>query len=226
MSSHRFTRFTLRTLNVEAAHRFYAELLGHAQSEIFPLHEQAIARGARPHWLGQIEVEDVDRMADTFVERGATRMGPTASFPDGHRFTVLRDPGGAVVGLVSPSRYREPNQIVWHQLNTLELEKVRAAYADLFGWEMTALEQHAEHGAFQNFRWSRSQDDCGAMSDITGKSGRHPHWLFQFRVSDLARAMDVVRAEGGLVLGPYAWRDGGQVAVCDDPQGAAFALRG
>jgi hypothetical protein len=38
---------------------------------LVPLHEQAIARGARPHWLGFIEVDDVERGAAAFVERGA-----------------------------------------------------------------------------------------------------------------------------------------------------------
>jgi predicted enzyme related to lactoylglutathione lyase len=226
MALTRFTPFTLRTSNPEAARRFYAALLGHQDSEIFPLHEQAVARGARPHWLGQIEVDDVERAVAAFVERGATRLGPSATFPDGHRFTVLRDPGGAVVGLVSPSAYREPNHVVWHQLNTLELDKVSAGYAELFGWQMTELKRHAEHGAFQHFRWPDSDRDCGAITDITGKPGRHPHWLFQFRVPDLARATDLVRAEGGLVLGPFAWPNCEQVVVCDDPQGAAFALRG
>ncbi|MFT3922183.1 MAG: hypothetical protein QM778_06585 [Myxococcales bacterium] len=226
MSRSRFTRYTLRTSSPDAARRFYAALLGHDQSEIFPLHEQAVARGARPHWLGQIEVEDIERAADAFVERGATRMGPVASFPDGHRFTVLRDPGGAIVGLVSASNYREPNQVVWHQLNTHAFAKVSTSYAELFGWRMTVLKEHPQHGAFQHFRWPHSDHDCGAITDVTGKAGRHPHWLFQFRVPDLARAMDLVRAEGGLVLGPYVWHDGERVAVCDDPQGAAFALRG
>jgi predicted enzyme related to lactoylglutathione lyase len=226
MAIARFTRFTLRTSNVEAARRFYAALLGHEQSEVLPLHEQAVARGARPHWLGQIEVEEVDRTAEALIERGATRMGQSATFPDGHRFAVLRDPGGAVLGLVSPSAYKEPNHVVWHQLNTLDLEKVTAAYAELFGWQMTELKQHAEHGAFQQFRWPDSDHDCGAITDITGEPGRHPHWLFQFRVPDLARAVELVRAAGGLVLGPFAWGNGERVAVCDDPQGAAFALRG
>jgi predicted enzyme related to lactoylglutathione lyase len=131
-----------------------------------------------------------------------------------------------VVGLVSASGYREPNHVVWHQLNTCDLASVSAGYAELFGWQMTQLEQHAEHGAFQHFRWPHSDHDCGAITDITGKPDRHPHWLFQFRVPDLTRAMAFVRAQGGLVLGPFAWPNGEQVAVCDDPQGAAFALRG
>lgn len=66
----------------------------------------------------------------------------------------------------------------------------------------------------------------GAILDIQGRPGRHPHWLFHMRVNDLERKIQIVRDAGGLVLGPFALPGGDRVAVCDDPQGAAFALRG
>jgi predicted enzyme related to lactoylglutathione lyase len=36
--------------------------------------------------------------------------------------------------------------------------------------------------------------------------------------------LNLVRGAGGVVLGPFALPSGEHVAVCDDPQGAAFAL--
>ena len=89
-------RFELRTTDADAARAFYGSILGHERSVIWPLHEQALARGARPHWLGQIGVEgsDFDRVADAFVARGATRLGPTLLRADGSQTAVLRDPGG------------------------------------------------------------------------------------------------------------------------------------
>lgn len=39
-------------------------------------------------------------------------------------------------------------------------------------------------------------------------------------------AVRPVRDAGGVVLGPFPLPCGERVAVCDDPQGAAFALRG
>ena len=64
------------------------------------------------------------------------------------------------------------------------------------------------------------------MMDIAGRPGVHPHWLFHFRVPALEPAMDAVRAGGGVVLPPVTLPGGARVAVCDDPQGAAFALHG
>ena len=43
-------------------------------------------------------------------------------------------------------------------------------------------------------------------------------------VRDLERAMTHVRDAGGVVIGPTALPDGRRVAVCEDPQGAAFAM--
>jgi uncharacterized protein len=53
----------------------------------------------------------------------------------------------------------------------------------------------------------------------------HPHWLFHFQVPKLDEAVAAVRAAGGLVIGPFALPSGERMAVCDDLQGAAFAIR-
>ncbi len=223
-AANRFTRITLRTTDAAAARAFYTALLGHSDSEIFPLHEQALARGARPHWLGQVEVADVDAVVTAFEAHGAARMGPSAKRQDGRWFTVLRDPGGAVLGLISEGA-DAPSPVIWHHLDTTEPAKVGAAYSALFGWRMT--EQRAtEHGVLQSFTWPGAAGDIGSIHDVKGVAGRHPHWLFHLRVSDLERALALVRESKGRVVGPFAWLDGARVAVCEDPQGAAFALRG
>jgi predicted enzyme related to lactoylglutathione lyase len=201
-------------------------LFGHDRLSIMPLHEQALARGARPHWLGQIEVDDVEASVRAFVEQGADALGPVGTFPDGRRFAVLRDPGGAIVGLTSPGPHDEAASIVWHQLSTNDRARVEQAYTKLFGWRLTQVVKHLEHGELQHFAWPGKKGDAGAIVDITGRAERHAGWLFQMPVPDLDRAIATVRDAGGLVLGPFPLPGGERVAVCDDPQGAAFALRG
>jgi predicted enzyme related to lactoylglutathione lyase len=216
----------LRTTDAPGARAFYAALLGHDRMPIVPLHEQALARGARPHWLGQIEVDDVDTAVRDFTSHGAGPLGPIATFPDGRRFAVLRDPGGAIVGLTSPAPHDEPQVVVWHQLNTNDRERTMKAYTALFGWRLTQRVIDPEHGEFQHFAWSGAEADAGAIVDIRGRAGRHPHWLFHLHVTELDRALATVRAKSGVALGPFALPNGERLAVCDDPQGAAFALRG
>jgi predicted enzyme related to lactoylglutathione lyase len=65
------------------------------------------------------------------------------------------------------------------------------------------------------------------MSDVSGRRGVHAHWLFHFPVAvdSLDRAVDAVRAGGGYVIAPVTLPGGERVVVCDDSQGAAFAMR-
>src|SRR6185436_18530118 len=92
-----FFQVTLRTLDAAAAKAFYASVFGAGvELDIVPLHEQAIARGAKPHWLGFIDVGEVDRAAVFFSQRGSTAYGPKWINPIGLEAAVLRDPGGAM----------------------------------------------------------------------------------------------------------------------------------
>src|SRR4051812_15951419 len=99
----RFFQYTLRTNDVAAAQAFYDKVLGPNELEIVQLHEVAVARGARPHWLGFLDVAEVDAAVAAFSARGATSLGPKWLNPKGLEAAVLRDPGGAVVALGKPA---------------------------------------------------------------------------------------------------------------------------
>jgi len=248
-----FCRFDLRTTDADAARTFYANLLGHDRATIWPLHEQALARGARPHWLGHLGTADVETTAAAFVKRGATRLGPTLSTRDGGQAAVLRDPGGAVVAVATHSRvppetrgdgnvlparhatampqgeHRPSSQqavdVVWYVLNTTDAARAMVNYRELFGWEPTDRLEHPAHGVLQQFAWRAGGASVGTIADVAGRPGVHPHWLFFFEVDALDPAMAATRAAGGLVVDAFVLPGGDRACVCDDPQGAAFALR-
>jgi predicted enzyme related to lactoylglutathione lyase len=220
----RFSHYELRATDVEMARRFYSTLLGHDRASIVQLPPEVAARGAPPHWLGMLGVADVESTASAFVERGAMRLGPTRD-RDGGEVAILRDPGGAVVALSTSSPIGGAD-VVWHVLNALALERTSAAYRDLFGWAAVGSRQLGDLGVLHDFAWRTGEPAAGSFTDITGRAGRHPHWLFHFGTEDIERSSAIVREAGGLVLGPFELPDGSRVAVCDDPQGAAFALHG
>jgi uncharacterized protein len=222
----RFCRFALRTTDADAASAFYATVFGHDRAEVWPLHERALARGARPHWLGQIGVEDVERTATAFVERGGARLGPTQQTGDGER-AVLRDPGGAVVALATPLRGGEDaiGDVVWHVLHTNDAARAITNYRELFGWAPAESIDLGALGVFQRFAWHAGGESVGAIGDVAQMRGVHPHWLFFFEVDALEPAMAATRTAGGVARGPLTLPGGERVCVCDDPQGAAFALR-
>lgn len=221
----RFCRFELRTTDVAAARAFYAALLGHEGADIVPLPVEAAARGARAHWLGHLGVDDVERTARAFAGLGATRLGPTRPTAGGGEVAIVRDPGGAVVALATPPSAPPSANVVWHVLNTSDLERTLASYRELFGWQFTERLDLGAFGVFHPFTWLPGGVSVGSMSDITRRPGVHAHWLFHFHVAALEPALAQVRAAGGIVIGPMVLPGGERIAVCDDPQGAAFALR-
>jgi predicted enzyme related to lactoylglutathione lyase len=223
-----FCRFDLRTTDADAARAFYGKLLGHdpaaAAAIVWPLHEEARARGARPHWLGRIATSDAEQSASAFVTRGAMRYGPTMTMRDGGQAAVLRDAGGAVLAVGTPPADAKPRmEVVWHALNTNDLARAMTDYRELFGWTPTERVD-VEGSTYQQFAWSEGGANVGTMTQIAGMAGRHPHWLFFFAVDALDPAVAFTREAGGLVVDPIVLPSGERACVCDDPQGAAFGL--
>jgi len=217
----------LRTTEVGGARAFYGAVLGRDDVPIVPIEPQALARGARPLWLGYIDVAELEPAVAAFVARGAVQLGPKRTTSDGAPAAMLRDPGGAVVGLAEarPDGGRAALELAWCQLNVAGVGEVKRCYRELFGWWCHEPEELATTGVVNHpFAWQSGGERAGAMADIAARPGVHPHWLFHFPVESLGAAVERVRARGGVTLPPLELPSGVRVAVCDDPQGAAFAL--
>ncbi|NMO14887.1 VOC family protein [Pyxidicoccus fallax] len=242
-TTHTFVSYDLRTTDLDAAEAFYTGLMGwqvqrSGESRVFlagtqpvgllmALPERARAQGAPAHWLGHIGVEDVDAMARRFVERGGQMLGPVQQPVPGQRVAILKDSQGAVFSMSTRRSGGSPGAIAWHELNTTDREQAWAAYSELFGWRATGkLELGPQLGTYQMFTWEGAGRDVGAMVNTARLPSIHTHWLFYLTVPDLDAALQRLRALGGRVLnGPMQVPSGDRVAQCEDPQGAAFALR-
>jgi uncharacterized protein len=211
--THGFVRWTLKTTDVAAARSFYEALLEEGAPDVVELPASARAKGAPAHWLGYLAASEIERTIEAFVQRGATLLESGC---------LLRDPSGAVIALTSPQEGTR-RDVVWQQLLTHDPERAARDYGELFGMKVGARVEVPEHGALDPFDWGNDVPS-GSIGDITGKPHIHPQWLFFFRVSDIEAAMAHVRSRQGLVIGPTTLPDGRCVAVCNDPQGAQFAL--
>jgi len=223
MSPSRFSGYVLRTTDVGAATSFYDAVLERRGDGILPLPESAIARGARPHWLGHIRAHDLggaEAVAARFVERGATRLGPPAATGD---CVVLRDPGGAIVAMTDASGESSAG-VAWHQLNTRDPVRASENYSAMFGWSFEAELDLGELGRHRRFTFGAGEPNVGMLSDVEGRPGVHTHWLFFFAVPSLDVAVHRVSKHGGIVIGPVGLPNGVRIAVCDDAQGAAFGV--
>jgi predicted enzyme related to lactoylglutathione lyase len=232
MSTKRFFRYELRTTDVEGAARFYVDVLGLelrsgdvGSLEIARLPEQAVARGAKPHWLGHVSVEnDVDSDLRALLADGAQQLGPMQQRSDGARHAIVRHPIGAMLALSSAPALPPDPRIAWHQLATTDHERALALWARMFGWTARDKTLLAEYGPNVTFGWDASGPAIGGVSDSAERPEIHTQWLFHFRVTDLEATCEEVRARGGLALPIMALPDGRRIAACDDPQGGAFGL--
>jgi uncharacterized protein len=190
-----------------------------------PLPAQAAARGAPPHWLGHIGVDDVVGTTLRFVQRGATQLGPPAPTSTDVASSLLRDPFGAVVSVSALTPIARAEPVAWHFLSARDEAGAFAIYAELFGWvSLEVVDLGPERGCHVTFSWDGTTRAAGSTSNIARLPHVHPQWLFFFRTDDLDVSLARVRAGGGLALPVVATARGDLVAPCDDPQGAAFGL--
>ncbi len=228
-----FVRYSLRTTDAPAARAFYRDAIGlelpdgareGASLEAWPLHEQARARGAPAHWLGHARVNDVDAAFAAFVARGATTFGPIVTRGPA-RYTVVRDPHGAIVSLGQGFDALDDRPIAWHQLHATDRDASWALYADVLGWRaVDTIESPELERGHLRFAWSEGGAPVGSVADTARWEGVHPHWLFYLPARDLDVAVARVRALGGSARDPVAMPRTGRLAACEDPQGAAFGL--
>ena len=215
-----FSHVELRTTAPAEAAAFYNDVLGPGPRSIVELPSRARALGAPPHWLGTLGVaaERVDDDANALISRGAQRLGP----PGAGAKMILRGPGGAIVAL-GAEEATAPTGVVWHHLNAAGAARASASLAAALGWSFGPVTEAAGAPAVQEFAWREGQTPVGSVADVAGRPGVHTHWMFFFGVRGLDDALARARARGAVVIGP-TWHAGARVAVCDDPQGAAFGL--
>lgn len=212
MPTNEISQYLLRTTDAAAATAFYDAVLGHHGDAVFPLHEQALARGARPHWLGVVDTADPEAFATPFVSRGAQRLGPR---PGGG--LVLRDPGGALIAFGTVT---EPSTagVGFHVLCTPDTAHAAELYSQTFGWSFGTPDK----AGLRSIAWKAGATSIGALGGIEGTSV-HPQWLFFFTVASLAET--IARAQGlGASMLARQTMNGRHFAIGDDPQGAAFGL--
>jgi predicted enzyme related to lactoylglutathione lyase len=109
----------LSTTNLEAAQKFYTELLGWKlkQSDAAPgmVYNEIIVEG-RPcggmfqmgaefgntpsHWMAYVAVDDVDAKAAQVKELGGSVCVPPTDIPKVGRFCIITDPTGATISLI------------------------------------------------------------------------------------------------------------------------------
>jgi uncharacterized protein len=245
----RFVWYELMSTNPEAAKAFYTAVVGWGirrwegpmdytmwtageapRGGVMQLPEEARAMGAPPHWMGYVDVADVDASTKRAEALGARVLVPPMDIPGVGRFSTFQDPQGAVLSMhQSPqeSMLQEPERpgsFSWPELMTSDPEAAWSFYSELFGWVKTSSTDMGPAGIYQEYS---TRADGPTLGGIFRRPPSVPvsSWLYYITTADLDQAVATVREKGGQVLnGPMEIPGGGRIAQCMDPQGAAFAL--
>jgi uncharacterized protein len=113
-----------------------------------------------------------------------------------------------------------PGEFCWAELVVSDPDAAASFYKELIGWELERYEPDPE--AYWYFR-HRGKRVAGLEGVLTGQA---PAWLGYVRVDDVEEIAAKVKEAGGAVLeGPLSVPGGaGDLAICQDAEGAVFAL--
>ena len=245
----RFVWHELSTTDPSAAQDFYKSVVGWSTSKydgvpmdytmwmagespiggVMALPDEAKAMGAPPAWLAYIEVPDVDATIEEAVKLGATILMPAHTAQDVGRFSILRDPQGAVFAVITSATPPidetdpKPLEFSWHELVTSDPAAAIEFYDKLFGWDSKGEFDMGEKGIYKMF--GRDRFTYGGVMKQPEGMGVPPHWLHYINVDSADAATErATQAGGNVMLPPMDVPGGGRISIMTDPQGAMFAV--
>jgi|GEM_PF-504790 len=243
----RFLWYELRTPDPEGAKAFYSNVIGWGTqawsapgADEMPPYTMWMAGDAPiggmaemplegAQWIAYIGTTDVDASVDYFVENGGALLQEATSVPSVGRMALVSDPSGAAIGLYTPegpmplSEGDRPGLFSWHELATINAEKVASFYMKHFNWKTAGDTDMGEMGTYAMF--SRTEVPHGGIYNKPAEAPGGPSWLYYVMVEDLDGALERVKQSGGQVLvGPIEVPGGDMIAQCVDPSGIPFAL--
>ena len=114
-----------------------------------------------------------------------------------------------------------PGEFCWVDLASHDVDGAATFYSGLLGWDRERYDPDRE-----GYWYFRSDGKLVAGLETLGTEGQLPAWLSYVRVDDVGATADKVGQAGGAVLvGPLdVPGDAGSLALCQDPEGAVFAL--
>jgi uncharacterized protein len=235
----------LVTTDVEAARKFYGEVLGWSEYEIggpemgnystpkvsgqmaagiATQQDEEKKMGVPPHWNTYISVESADDAAKKAQDLGATVIAEPFDVMDLGRMAVLLDPVGAAICVWEPKStigseiMREPGAVTWFELDVKDTDSAKDFYTKWLGWKANEHKEPVEYT-----EWQLGSESVGGMLKVTPDMGDiPPMWAVFFEVPDTDDAVAKAKKAGGQVFVEPMDVPAGRFSVLADPQGAVF----
>lgn len=182
-----------------------------------------------PCWTSYILVDDLDAVVARCGELGGiARMDPVEVGEAG-RMCLIQDPAGGAVGLWEAGTFtgaavlNEHGALAWNELVTRDVERARAFYGSLLGWEWS--ETRLPDGGTYHVCMVDGRP-AGGMMRMTDQwpPGMTSYWEVYFAVDDVEAAHGLALEMGAGAFVPPTEISVGRFSVLRDPQGAAFTL--
>jgi uncharacterized protein len=204
---------------------------------VLPITDQMAQDGARPVWLGYIQVDDVDAAIASIKQEGGKILMPPSDAAGVGPIAMVSDPQGAPFYVMKPKppagqenspsdvfSVDQPQHVRWNELSTTDPDAAVDFYTRHFGW---AQEGDMDMGEYGKYRFI--QHGGTMIGAIMPKMPDMPVslWSYYIGVDDIDRAAASVRDSGGQIFHGPMEIPGGEFSLNGmDPQGAAFGLVG
>jgi len=243
-----FSWVNLTTSDTAAAKRFYGGLFGWQFNEMpggngmtytfCELNHQSVGGlsaitpemgNVPPHWMPFINVRSADEIAKRVTQNsGKVLYGPEDVLDVG-RMAAIADPTGARVAIWEPKRHKgaalvgEAGAMCWNELLTPDIEVAGRFYRAVFDWGSDLVDTSAD-SSYTIFKAGTTMI-AGMMARPQRLKDVPPNWLTYFGVKDCDASAAKASELGGKVMQPPTDIPNiGRFAVCQDGQGAVFAI--
>jgi predicted enzyme related to lactoylglutathione lyase len=221
---------------------FMARLRG---GDVAAISSQQEGAPGDPTWNTYIWVDSADETAAKVRDAGGSVLTEPFDVMDAGRMAVFADTEGAPFCVWQAGRHRGANVVNEHGslnfnvLNTRDVERAKAFYGAVFGWDTLVLDGGFTAWTLEAYGDHLEELDPGTRERVRSVGGPEgfenvvasvnpitddtpPHWGVTFAVDDAdaiaARATEL----GGRVLAPPFDAPWVKMAVLADPQGATF----
>lgn len=239
----KFIWFDLVTPDAAASREFYGKVFGWTfqpatdanDYTVFAASDRVIGGFYQPlggvrqqagaRWLAFAAVRDMRATMARLGGMGFTTLLPATKVPDRGTHAIVRDPQGAIVGLLQSSSGDPrdepvaPGEFFWVDLYARDVATAAAAYAAI-GYQVVPADAA---GGERMLLVANGYARAGITK--LPPEGRQPGWLPYVQVEDVAATVAAAEAAGGrLLLAPDPALLDGNVAVIGDPLGGVIGV--
>jgi uncharacterized protein len=190
-------------------------------------------KGMPPHWAAYVTVDNVDERTKKVTANGGKVMKEPFDVMDVGRMSVVQDPSGGTICLWQGKKHhgasvmREPGALCWAELFTTNVDAAGKFYVNTIGWKTETMDMGpmGTYTLFSRPNEGKEGGVGGMMAMPPNMKGVPSHWLNYFQVTDVdASAKKVNELGGKTIMPPTDIPNIGRFSICQDPQGAHFAL--